>query len=304
MSSMTIAIDNIQAIKTQGLVSHSVEGVEFEQHGNDLYIVLDNTFDRAISITSRYDQDASSTINITAKPGSQAIINRHIAGTAQIIQESIIITAEDNAHLTLNENQALSEHSNYECTRKAQGKSATINLYSNITGGHITKHHTLTMLKESTTSCLATIKIAENQQVEMTTDHIQSNNCTSDMRIKAVVGGNARLLHQGLVLIDKKGENSEGYQQSDILLTSPNAVADSVPKLEINNPDVACSHGSTIGHLDQEQVFYLQSRGLSQKQAEHMVTIGFLSSILAFANETWKKHITTLLGGSINDTQH
>lgn len=303
MSSMTITIDDIQLPGTQGTVTHKVEGIDYEQKGNDLFIVLEKIYDNTISITSTYDQDASCTIHIIAKPNSRAIINRHIAGSAQVIREEIMITA-NHAHITLNENQSLGEQSDYMCSRKAKGDSSTINLYSNITGGRITKHHTNTALIESSTTCLATIKIAHHQQVEMTTDHIQSKDCISDMRVKAVVGGNARLLHEGLVLIDKKGENSEGHQQTDVLLTSPNAVADSVPKLEINNPDVACSHGSTIGHLDQEQVFYLQSRGLSQKQAEHMVTIGFLSSILAFANDTWKQHITTLLGGSINDTQH
>jgi len=91
----------------------------------------------------------------------------------------------------------------------------------------------------------------------------------------------SKAIVRGLVQIDSTAENSNGYQKSDILLMDNVSRGISMPDLKIHNDKVKCSHGSTITRLDEEKIFYLQSRGLDRNDAEKLLVEGFYEKILA-----------------------
>jgi Fe-S cluster assembly protein SufD len=98
----------------------------------------------------------------------------------------------------------------------------------------------------------------------------------SNLLIKSVVFNKARLNYQGLIKVAKKAQNTNAYQENKNLLMGDNAHVDTKPDLEILANEVRCTHGSTVGRLDQENLFYLMSRGLSRKNAEKIMIEGFL----------------------------
>jgi Fe-S cluster assembly protein SufD len=77
-----------------------------------------------------------------------------------------------------------------------------------------------------------------------------------------------------------KAQRTDAYQTNRNLLLSEHAQATSLPNLEIEADDVRCSHASTVGHLDQEELFYIMTRGVSRPEAERLVVFGFLGDVL------------------------
>lgn len=102
----------------------------------------------------------------------------------------------------------------------------------------------------------------------------------SNIDFKAVADGRSRSSYTGLIRIEEQARGSEAYQENRNLLLSENGRADSIPELEILNEDVSCSHGATVAPIDPEQVFYLQSRGLSPADAVRLVVQGFLAGVV------------------------
>jgi Fe-S cluster assembly protein SufD len=100
-------------------------------------------------------------------------------------------------------------------------------------------------------------------------------NTYSNIITKGAIFDSSKALSRGLVRIEKPSFNSNGYETQEALLLSERAEADAIPNLEIYNHDVKCSHGSTIGRLDKEKMFYLMSRGLTKDQAKIKLIEGF-----------------------------
>jgi Fe-S cluster assembly protein SufD len=105
-------------------------------------------------------------------------------------------------------------------------------------------------------------------------------NTTSDLLFKGALLGESRSVWQGMIYVDPKASKTDGYQANRNLVLSPKARADSIPGLEILTDDVRCTHGATVGKIDQDLVFYLQSRGLPKKEAEKLIVEGFFDPIM------------------------
>jgi Fe-S cluster assembly protein SufD len=95
----------------------------------------------------------------------------------------------------------------------------------------------------------------------------------------------SKAIIKGLIRKNKDAESSSGYQKSDILLIDEESKGVSIPDLEIQNEQVKCTHGSTISRIDEEKIFYLQSRGLSKNEAETMMIEGFYDTILNIVSD-------------------
>ncbi len=104
---------------------------------------------------------------------------------------------------------------------------------------------------------------------------------TSDMLFKGAVSGSARSVYTGLIKIGADARGAQAFQTNRNLTLSDDSWADSVPNLEIDTNDVKCSHASTIGPIDEEQRFYLESRGIPPEIAERLVVLGFFDEVLA-----------------------
>jgi Fe-S cluster assembly protein SufD len=119
------------------------------------------------------------------------------------------------------------------------------------------------------------------QRFDHHTRHVHSSGRTwSNIEYKVAAAGKARSSYTGLIRIAADAPVSEAYQENRNLLLSPTAHADSIPELEILTDDVSCSHGATVAPVDDEQVFYLQSRGLPRTTALRLIVRGFLESTL------------------------
>jgi Fe-S cluster assembly protein SufD len=121
----------------------------------------------------------------------------------------------------------------------------------------------------------------ENQQVEFDTrQNHHSPNTTSDLLYKGVLLDESRALFRGMIYVAPGAFKSDGYQANKSLILGPHAHADSIPGLEIMADDVRCSHGATIGKIDPEELFYLQTRGLNKLDARQLIVQGFLDPIV------------------------
>lgn len=107
-----------------------------------------------------------------------------------------------------------------------------------------------------------------------------SPNLQSLTRIKAVVYDKSRFDLEGLLIINKGAENTDAYLRIDVLIIGTKASARAIPSLEITEESVKGGHGATVGNIDEEHLYYLQSRGLSASMAEKMLVEGFIKDIL------------------------
>ena len=105
-------------------------------------------------------------------------------------------------------------------------------------------------------------------------------NSSSDLYYKGALTGRSRAVYSGLIHIAKEAQKVDSWQANRNLILSDEAKADSIPYLEIEANDVRCAHGASVGPPDEDQAFYLQSRGLSLDEAEHLIVKGFFQEIL------------------------
>jgi Fe-S cluster assembly protein SufD len=130
-------------------------------------------------------------------------------------------------------------------------------------------------------------------------DHAKSN-ATSEELYKGVLDGRSRGIFDGKIVVRKDAQKTSSRQTNNNLLLSNEAIADSKPQLEILADDVKCTHGSTIGQIDEEALFYLQSRGVGRAEARGILTFAFASEIIGRLNvESLKSRLETALLGRI-----
>lgn len=103
---------------------------------------------------------------------------------------------------------------------------------------------------------------------------------TSDLLYKGALDDGARSVFRGLIKVFPKAQRTDAYQTNRNLILSRNAEATSLPNLEIEADDVRCSHAATVGQLDQEELFYIMSRGVPRREAERLVVFGFFGEVL------------------------
>jgi len=105
-------------------------------------------------------------------------------------------------------------------------------------------------------------------------------NCTSHQTYKGILNDKSRGVFNGKVFVAVGASGTDGYQSNKNLLLSNEARVDTKPQLEIFNDDVKCSHGATVGQLEEEELFYLLSRGLNDNLARNLLTYGFAEEII------------------------
>lgn len=103
-----------------------------------------------------------------------------------------------------------------------------------------------------------------------------SPHTSADTNLRAVVDDKAVATINGTIIVKKDAQQTNSFLNENILLLSKTAQAHAIPNLEIEADDVKCSHAATVATIDDEQLFYLQSRGISQKKAKSMIAKGFL----------------------------
>jgi Fe-S cluster assembly protein SufD len=113
-------------------------------------------------------------------------------------------------------------------------------------------------------------------------DHVAPD-CTSNLLFKGAVGGRSRSVYTGMIRVGKDARGTNAFQTNRNVKLSDGAWAESVPNLVIENNDVRCSHASAVGPIDEEQRFYLESRGVPTDEAERLIVSGFFDEVLGRA---------------------
>ncbi|MBI5838021.1 MAG: Fe-S cluster assembly protein SufD [Candidatus Eisenbacteria bacterium] len=109
-------------------------------------------------------------------------------------------------------------------------------------------------------------------------DHVKGHT-TSDLLYKGALEQRGSSVYTGLIKVHKDAQRSDAYQANRNLLLADTARADSIPSLEIEANDVRCTHGATVGQLDEEQLFYLRSRGIRRSEAARLIVEGFYEPV-------------------------
>lgn len=109
--------------------------------------------------------------------------------------------------------------------------------------------------------------------------HLEPNT-RANVQVKVVLDGESKFIFNGLIKILKPAQKTQSYLREDVLLLSPDARSFGQPQLEIEANDVKASHGSTIGRIDEDQLFYLASRGVDREAGKNIIVQGFIDSIL------------------------
>jgi len=112
-----------------------------------------------------------------------------------------------------------------------------------------------------------------------TMQHHEAPNCTSDLLYKGALQDTSRIVWRGMIKVDPGAQKTDGYQRNDSLILNREARADSIPGLEIEADDVRCTHGATTGRVNDDQVFYCRTRGMTRKEAVRMIVAGFFQQV-------------------------
>ncbi len=167
--------------------------------------------------------------------------------------------------------------------RARLAKDATLKLFNVTLGARFSKTRVeASLMGPGATAELKGIYFASGEQFfdfHTLQDH-QVGNTTSDLLFKGALQDTARTVYAGLIRIEKGAARSDAYQANRNLVLSDHAKATSIPMLEIDNNDVRCTHGATVGPVDPNHLFYLQSRGIPERTAIRMLVQGFFGQVL------------------------
>jgi Fe-S cluster assembly protein SufD len=162
--------------------------------------------------------------------------------------------------------------------RGASLTMANINL-----GAALSKAHVVAKLsgEQASTRLYGFVFGRGRQHVDQHTlqDH-QAPRTTSDLQFRAALQDQSRMVYTGLIRIAPQAAQTSAYQANHNLLLSREARAETIPMLEILADDVQCKHGASVGPIDDEQAFYLRSRGVSREAAERLIVMGFIEPVL------------------------
>ena len=164
-----------------------------------------------------------------------------------------------------------------------QGKNSVYTSINIDLGGALVRNNINILLNGEYCECnLFGFNLAHNKQhIDNHTliDHAVAN-CNSNESFKAIIDDKAKGVFNGKVLVRQDAQKTNAFQSNKTLLLTDHATMNSKPELEIFADDVKCSHGATIGQLDEEALFYLRTRGISKEMANSMLQFAFAEDIL------------------------
>ena len=230
----------------------------------------------------------TSRVLIVVESGAEATLHLDFVGEdgAQPALHSGIVEifVEDNARLHLVETQHLGARTwQFSHERASVGANASLDWVYFAFGGKLVKSFVDVELagrgSEAQLNGLTITNSGQHIDLDTQQDHLAPNT-TSNLNFKAALLGKSHSVWQGMIYVDPAATQTDGYQTSRNLLLDDRAHADAIPGLEIKTDDVRCSHGATISHVDEEQLFYLKTRGLDESEARELIVNGFFEEIV------------------------
>lgn len=140
------------------------------------------------------------------------------------------------------------------------------------------------------------------ERVKISVDmHHDLPHCNSRQLFKGIAGGTSRVDFYGKIIVAQDAQRTEAYQENHNILLTDGAKVDTKPQLEIYADDVKCSHGATIGRLNEEEQFYMRSRGITLEDAKVLQMISFIAPVLENLPESDRETIAARLEDAIRN---
>jgi Fe-S cluster assembly protein SufD len=162
-------------------------------------------------------------------------------------------------------------------------RGAAYDLTTITLGARLSRHGVRVNMAHEGAECwvdgLYLVGAGQHADTHSTIDHFAPR-CTSHQIYKGILDGDARAVFNGKVFVHPDAQQTDAQQTNKNLLLSSDARVDTKPQLEIYADDVKCSHGATVGQLEEEELFYLRSRGLHDELARNLLTYGFAEELI------------------------
>ncbi len=261
------------------------------QDGVLLWLASGVTVDRPIQLLMVTTGDEAPTANfpriaiVAGQSSSATVVEGYVgSGEQQLTSPVTEIVLGANAalrHITTHEED---ESASHVAVRQAQlARDSHLACHTITFGGGLVRSDVNIVLEaEGAHASLSGLSVTNGVQ------HVDNNVrvrhrgplCTSNQQYKGILDGASRAVFSGRIVVDQDAQKTDARQSNRNLILSDNALAHSNPQLEILADDVRCTHGSTVGRLDDNALFYLQSRGLDREAAESLLTYAFASEIV------------------------
>jgi Fe-S cluster assembly protein SufD len=238
---------------------------------------------------------------VIAEAGSKAtIVETYASADKGFTNTAIQVAVEHDANLTHYRVQKESaETLHYGVTEVTVGRGSVYNSTNINIGSALSRHDIEVRFTdeggEVWVDGLYMLNGSQHHDTHSIIDH-QVPNCVSHQNYRGVLNDRSRAVFNGKVFVRENAHGTDAQQQNKNLLLSNDSRVDTKPQLEIFNDDVKCSHGATVGQLEEEELFYLLTRGLPETLARNLLTYGFAEEII---NKIGIDKIRTELGSTV-----
>ena len=262
------------ALFTTGTVVYVPEGVDAEDVTIRTSMNSRSLFNYTLVVT---ETNASATILERQDTGDEVEGERYYSGIVEV-------DAGENSYVQYGGLQDFDQQTyNYTVKRGDADTYSTVNWIEGNLGSRLTKTSVATELNGdgSETKIVGAFFGHDDQHFDLDAKvwH-QAEHTTADLVTRGVIDDEARSVYEGVQDVGRGAWDTSSYQRENTLMLSDESEADASPKLIINNHDTEASHSATVGQVDQETLFYMQGRGLTEQQAKDMLVEGFFVPVL------------------------
>ncbi|HYP52229.1 MAG TPA: Fe-S cluster assembly protein SufD, partial [Pyrinomonadaceae bacterium] len=225
---------------------------------------------------------------VVAERGSQATVIESYGASSDdasyFTDATVDVFVGDDARVTHYKVQRESERAfHVAATRAELGRASFYDLTTVTLGAQLSRHNVAVRLNEEGAECcvdgLYIVTTGQHADTHSLIDH-RVPRCASRQNYKGILDGRSRAVFNGRVFVHEGASGTDAVQSNKNLLLSREARVDTKPQLEFFNDDVTCAHGATVGQLEEEELFYLLSRGLHPELARNLLTYGFAEEIV------------------------
>ncbi|HKE37258.1 MAG TPA: SufD family Fe-S cluster assembly protein, partial [Candidatus Baltobacteraceae bacterium] len=282
-------------------------GQAFAGAGCFVYVPADYDCADPIIITYSVAPDTVAfayTVVLLERGARASVLERYTGGAGAFVCAITEAVSEESSDLSSAAYQQLDDGARFFVTRAARpGRDAKIAWASADFGAELCVGDvSTTVLHPGIDAAITSLFFPTGSQhvdIVSTVDHAVGES-TSQTHVKSAAAGSGQARYLGNIRIAANAQGTDSSLRDDALLLSKRAHIDSVPALEIAANDVKAYHGATVGALDEEQIFYLESRGIERTAAERMIALGFFEpGIAAFPTEALREELRAALQAKV-----
>ena len=256
-----------------------------------LWLASGVTVDRPIQLVMVTTSHGTPTANfpriviVAGQSSSATVVESHVGSGGDTLACPVaeLVLQPDSAlrHVTMHEENPSASHVAVRQARLA--RDSRLHCHTVTLGGGLVRTDLDVVLEaEGAHASLDGLSVtSDGQHVD---NHVRVHHraplCTRRQLYKGILDGSSRTVFNGRIVVDRGAQKTDARQSNRNLILSDDALAHSNPQLEILADDVRCTHGSTVGRLDDNALFYLQSRGLDRASAESLLTYAFASEVV------------------------